>query len=324
MTPMTRRTAAAALLAAGAWATGLAHAQAFPERVVKIVVPYPPGGSAGTQARILAQKLSEEWGHQVIVEDRPGAGTTLGAAFVASAPADGYTLYLAGTSHTISANLYKNLRYDAVKSFAPVSMLAISPFIVTAQPALKLRTIQDMIALAKSRPNPMTYGSSGNGAGPHLSGELLRRMADVPLTHVPYKGSAPALQDMLGGQIDLLMADVSAVPHIQAGKLTALAVTTAKRSALLPDVPTVAESGLPGYETVNWSGILAPAGTPADVVKRINAAIHKALADPSVQEQYRKAGFEVAPSTPEEMESHLASEVRKYARVIRDAGIKVD
>jgi tripartite-type tricarboxylate transporter receptor subunit TctC len=323
MKGMTRHAAAAALLAATVIA-GPAQAQGFPKGTVSIVIPYPPGGSAGMQARLLANDLAEQWKQQVIVVDKPGAGTTIGAAHVAEAPADGHSLYLAGTSHTISANLYKNLRYDAVKSFAPVSMLATSPFIVVAKPDLKVQTLKDLIALAKARPGELRYASSGNGAGPHLSGELLKSMAGINLVHVPYKGSAPALQDALGGHVEVLMADVSAIPHIQAGKLKALAVTTGKRSTLLPDVPTVAEAGLPGYETVNWSAILAPAGTPKDVVALIHASIRRALDKPDVQAQYRQSGFEVAPSTPEALGAHLAAEVEKYGRVIKESNTKID
>jgi tripartite-type tricarboxylate transporter receptor subunit TctC len=311
--------AAASLLAAGD-----VTAKEYPNKVVRIIVPYPPGGSADTQARIIAQKLTEAWGHQVIVESKPGGGTTIGAAYVAKSPPDGYTLYLAGTSHTISANLYKNLPYNAVKSFTPVSMIAISPFVVATAPAKSMNTLNDLIEQAKANPGKLTYGSSGSGAGPHLSGELLRMQAGIDVIHVPFNGTAPALTALMGGHIDYMIADVAAIPFLKAGKLNALAVTTSKRSEMLPGVPTLAEAGMTGYETINWSSILAPADTPPEIVSWINAAIVVALKSQDVRQRLNDLGFEPRSSTPGELNAHMVAEVAKYAKALKESGTKVD
>lgn len=301
-----------------------AFAQNFPNRVVRIVVPFPPGGSAEAQARIVGQRLSDAWGQPVIVESKPGAGSTIGAAFAAAAPPDGHTLYLASTSHTISATLYKNLPYDAVKSFAPITLLAVSPFILAVHPSVNATTVKEFIDLAKAKPKTLSWASSGNGAGPHLSGEIFRAQTGIEVTHVPFKGTSPALVALLGGQVEFTIADVAIVPFFQSGKARGLAVTTAKRSALVPDLPTLAESGLPGYETTNWSALLAPAGTPKDIVNQINAAVLSAIRTPDARQRFIAQGFEPQGSTPEEGAAHLASEVAKYAKAIRDSGTKID
>ncbi|MFA5912199.1 MAG: tripartite tricarboxylate transporter substrate binding protein [Burkholderiales bacterium] len=308
-------------------AAGIATAQDFPNKTVRIIVPYPPGGSAEAQARLLAQKLSETWGQPVIVESKPGAGTTIGAAYVASSPPDGYTLYLAGTtSHLPSAILFrKSIKYDALKSFAGVSLVASSPFILAVNPSvLPANSVKEYIDLAKAKPNTITYASSGNGAGPHLAGVLLQMLTGIKLVHVPFKGSAPATVALLGGQVQSQMADVSVLPQLEGGKLRALAVTSATRSPLIPNLPTIAESGVPGYDVTYLSAILAPAGTPKAIVDQINAAINKALTSPDVRQRFNAQGFEPTGSTPEALDQLLASEMVKYEKVIKESGMKID
>jgi len=306
-------------------AASTAVAQPFPSRPVKIIVPFPPGGSADAAARIIAEKTSEEWKQPVLVENKPGAGTTIAAAFVAGSVPDGYVLYLTGPiSHAVSAALYKNLGYDAVSSFAAVARLASAPFILVVHPSVKANSVRELIELARARPGALTYASSGSGAAPHLAAEMLASMTGTKFVHVPFKGTAPALVALLGGQVDFQIADVAAIPHVRAGKLRALAVTTARPSALVPGVPSVAESGVPGFDVPSATGILAPAGTPKEIVAKINSAINRALATGEVRQRLNAQGFEPAPATPEEFAAFLASEVRKYARIIQEAGVRID
>ena len=306
-------------------AASTAVAQTFPSRPVKIIVPFPPGGSADAAARIVAEKTSEEWKQPVLVENKPGAGTTIAAAFVAGSAPDGYVLYLTGPiSHAVSAALYKNPGYDAVSSFAAVARVASAPFILVVNPSVKANSVRELIELARARPGALTYASSGSGAAPHLAAEMLASMTGTKFVHVPFKGTAPALVALLGGQVDFQIADVAAIPYVRAGKLRALAVTTARPSALVPGVPSVAESGVPGFDVPSATGILAPAGTPREVVAKINSAINRALATGEVRQRLNAQGFEPAPATPEEFAAFLASEVRKYARVIQEAGVRID
>jgi tripartite-type tricarboxylate transporter receptor subunit TctC len=303
---------------------GMAKAQAFPNKPVRIVIPFSPGGSADAQARILGQRLGELWGQSVLIESKPGAGTTIGAAYVASSPADGYTLYLAGASLLISGNLYKNLSYDPVKSFAPVSMLASSPYVLAVNPSVKAGSVKELIELARAKPKGVSYGSAGNGSGSHLAGELFRMLTGVEFLHVPYKGQAPALVALAGGEIDMLFADVAVLPLLQAGKVRALAETGLKRSPLLPNMPLVTESGVPGYEMINWGAILAPAGTPRPIVNQVNGAIQSVVQNPDVRQRFNAQGFEPMASTPEALGELLASEAAKYAKVIKESGMKID
>jgi tripartite-type tricarboxylate transporter receptor subunit TctC len=305
--------------------SGAALAQSYPSKVVRLVVPYPPGGSAEAQARIVAQALSDDWKQPVIIENKPGAGTTVGAAYVAKAAPDGYTLYLSGTSHSISVTLYKDLGYDAVKSFTPISLVAVSPLILTVHTGVKADSVREFIALAKAKPNALSYASSGSGASPHLSAEMFASAAGFTAVHVPFKGTGPATAALLGAQVDYSFADVAVIPNLRAGKLKALAVTTARRSSMLPDVPTIAEAAiLPGYETTNWSALLAPPGLPRPLLMQINTALRNAIKLPEVRDRFAAQGFETLGSSPEELEAHLASEVRKYAKAIADSGAKVD
>lgn len=299
-----------------------AHALDFPTHVVRIIVPYAPGGSAEAQARTLAEGLSKIWKQQVIVEDKPGAGTTLGAAYVAGSSPDGYTLYLAGTSHTISPSLYRSIRYDAVKSFSPISRVATSPFILMVSPSLGVGSVAEFLALARSKPGGLTYSTSGVGAGPHLAAEMMKAAAKIDVRHVPYKGSAPAMTALLGNFVQFSMGDVSALPNIKAGLLKALAVTTPKRFSQLPDAPTLDEAVQKGVDVTNWSAILAPANTPPELVDFINHSIAKALQSPDVVKSYEAQGFDPAPSTPDELRDFMTAEVAKYHDVVEKAGIK--
>lgn len=300
------------------------HAQAFPNKPVRIVIPFSPGGSADAQARILGQKLGELWGQSVLIESKPGAGTTIGAAFAASSPPDGHTLYLAGASLLISGNLYRNLSYDPVKSFAPVSMLASSPYVLAVHPSVKAGSVKELIELARAKPKGVSYGSAGAGSGSHLAGELFRMLTGAEFLHVPYKGQAPALVALAGGEIDMLFADVAVLPLLQAGKVRALSETGLKRSPLLPNMPLVAESGVAGYEMINWGAILAPAGTPRPIVSQINGAIQSVVQNPDVRQRFNAQGFEPMASTPEALGELLATEAAKYARVIKESGMKID
>jgi tripartite-type tricarboxylate transporter receptor subunit TctC len=300
------------------------NAQTYPTKPVRIVIPFSPGGSADLQARTLAQKLQEIWGQPVLVESKPGAGTTIGAAHAAGSPPDGYTLYFAGASLLISGNLYKNLSYDALKSFAPVSMVADSPYALAVHPSVPAATLKELIELGKAKPRSLAYGSAGNGSGSHLAGELFRMLTGVDIIHVPYKGQAPALVALMGGEIQLLFADVAVNPLVQSGKLRALAGTGEKRSATFPSLPTMAEAGLSGYVMTNWGAILVPAATPRALVAQLNAAIVAVLKDAEVKQRFNAQGFEALGSTPEALGELLVLESAKYARVIQQSGMKID
>jgi tripartite-type tricarboxylate transporter receptor subunit TctC len=260
----------------------------------------------------------------VLVEPKPGAGTTIGAAYAASQPPDGYTLYFAGASLLISGGLYKNLAYHPVKSFAPVSMVANSPYFLVVSPSVPAASVKELIDLAKAKPKTVTYGSAGNGSGSHLASELFRMLTGADIVHVPYKGQAPAIVAVAGGEVNVLFADVAAAPLMQAGKLKGLAVTSDKRSTAFPGIPTIGEAGLPTYEMSNWGVILAPAGTPREIVALLNAAIVKALSDAEVKQRFAGQGFEAISSTPDVVGRLLESEFAKYDKVIRESGMKIE
>ena len=316
---MNRRALLGTLLATPA----LAQQQPFPQRYVRIMVPYPPGGSAEAQARLVGEAMSPLLGQPVVIENRPGAGATIGAAYVAGQPADGYTLLLASTSHTITASLYPNLGYDPVRGFAPVSMLSFSPLLLLVRADAGVDSVAALVAKAKARPGTLTYSTSGIGASPHLSGELFRLMSGIEVVHVPFNGSAPAMAALLGGHVDYCMGDASALPVLRAGQLRCLAVTTATRSPDLPDVPTFEQAGLAGYEVTNWSALLAPAGTPPAVIGVLNRTVTQVLAQPAVRQALHAGGFQPDPSTPEALRARIVTDVAKYAEVVRAAGIRV-
>jgi tripartite-type tricarboxylate transporter receptor subunit TctC len=309
----------AALAAAGA------AAQGYPAKPVKIIVPYPPGGPTDIVARVVAQKLSEQTGQQFVVDNRGGGGGNIGAEAVARSGADGYTLLVATTAHAINRTLFKNLGYDLKKDFAPISQLTAGPLVIVANPALPAKNVKELIAVAKARPGDLAFASSGNGQSTHLAAELFNTMAGTKMTHVPYKGSAPALTDTMGGQVSLFFDTMlSAMPHVRSGKLKALAVTSAARSPAAPDIPTVAESGLPGYEAIAWNGLLAPAGTPKEVIARLSAEVRKTLELAEIKERFAAQGFAAAWSSPEQFSAFLDDEVDKWAKVVKVSGATVD
>ena len=317
------RFALGALLALVATA---ASAQTYPTKPIRLVVPFPPGGATDILARDVAQKLTEAWGQQVIVDNRPGAGGNIGSELVAKSAPDGYTLEM-GTvgTHAINASLYAKMPYDHVKDFVPVILVAGVPNVLVVNPAVPANSVAELIAYAKANPGKLNLASSGNGTSIHLSGELFKFMAGVQMTHVPYKGSAPALQDLIGGQVQLMFDNLPpSLPQIKAGKLRALAVTSLARAPALPDVPTMAEAGLPGYEASSWFGVLAPAGTPPAIVTKLNAEIARWLATPEAKEKLSKQGANAAGGTPEDFAKHIAAETAKWAKVVKDSGAKID
>ena len=315
----------AAVIAIGAVAPVAAQGT-YPTKPVRLVVPFPAGGTTDILARAVAQKLSETWGQQVIVDNRPGAGGNIGSELVAKSPPDGYTL-LMGTvgTHAINPSLYAKMPYDHVKDFVPVILVAGVPNVLVVNPSLPVNSVQELIAYAKANPNKLNFASSGNGTSIHLSGELFKTMTGVQMTHVPYKGSAPALTDLIGGQVQLMFDNLpSSLQFIKAGKLRALAVTSLARSSTLPELPTLAESGLPGFEASSWFGVLAPAGTPNDIVKKLNGEIAAWLASPDAKEKLAAQGAIAAGGTPDTFVTHIAAESAKWAKVVKVSGAHVD
>jgi len=307
-------------------AAALACAQTYPTKPIRLVVPFPPGGATDILARDVAQKLTEAWGQSVIVDNRPGAGGNIGSELVAKSAPDGYTLEM-GTvgTHAINASLYAKMPYDHVKDFTPVILVAGVPNVLVVNPSVPANSVGELITYAKANPGKLNFASSGNGTSIHLSGELFKVMAGVQITHIPYKGSAPALQDLLAGQVQMMFDNLPpSLPQIKAGKLRALAVTSATRAPALPDVPTLAESGLPGFEASSWFGILGPAGTPAPIVTKLNAEIAKWLATPEAKEKLAKQGANAAGGTPDDFAKHIAAETAKWAKVVKDSGAKID
>ncbi|MSQ20499.1 MAG: tripartite tricarboxylate transporter substrate binding protein [Betaproteobacteria bacterium] len=300
-------------------------AQVYPNRPVRLVVPFPPGGAAEAQARVLAHKLAEVWGQPVIIDNKPGAGTTIGAAFVAKAAPDGYTLMMAYMiSHLATPHMYKSLPYDPIKDFAPISLVGTQPLIVAVPAASKLLTLGDLINATKGRPDALAYATTGTGAAPHLASELFFSRAAIKATHVPFKGSSPALVALLGGQVDFSFLDGSALTSIQAGKIRALAVTTAKRWSQLPDTPTIAEAGFPGFDVTSSGMLIAPAGTPRDIILVISSAVARAVASPDVRERFAAQGHDPATTTPDELAKIMTEESAKYGRLVQSLGIKVE
>ncbi|CAB3908464.1 tripartite tricarboxylate transporter substrate binding protein [Achromobacter denitrificans] len=303
-----------------------ARADGYPERPVKWIVPFPPGGAMDSIARTLGESMGKQLNTSFIVENRAGAGGNIGAASVARAKPDGYTILIVANGMAVNPALYADLNYDPIKDFAPISLLAVVPNVLVTNPARTgANSVQDVIAKAKAQPNHYTYASAGVGTSIHLAGELFLSMANVEMLHVPYKGSGPAIADLLGGQVDYMFDSItSAKPHIEAGKLRALGVTTRKRSAALPDVPTIAESGLPGYELMPWFAAFAPAGTPPEVVTKLNAAMRQALADPKVRATLDSIGAESIGGSPEELRDHLGRETAQWKTLVKERGIKIN
>ena len=300
--------------------------QQYPNRPVRLVVPLSPGGFADTPARLLTPRLSEQLGKQFFVENKPGAGGTIGWDFVAKSAPDGYTLAITGSTHLITAHLYKNLHYDVFKDFTHIAMLASGPYVLVVNPQkVNAASVKELIALAKAKPGEIDFASSGNGSSQHLVGALFNSMAGTQLNHVPYKGSGPAMQDLLGGQVGVSFAGVpNVLSHVKAGKLRALGVTTSTRWSELPNVPTIAEAGIAGYQADLWLSISGPANMPADIVQRLNAEIAKALRDPELQASFRTAGVEAKTMTPQELLDLTRAEYEKWGRVVRETGATVN
>jgi tripartite-type tricarboxylate transporter receptor subunit TctC len=301
------------------------YAQTYPARPARIVVQFAAGGGADFVARVVGTKLSESLGQTFVVDNRAGANGAIANELVAKSPADGYTLLLgAAGPMTIAPAVYKSLPFDSLRDFAPISMVASSSFAVTLHPSVPAGSVKELIALAKRSPGKLTFGSSGTTGSPHLAGELFLNMADIKMVHVPYKGLAPAITELLGGQIDALFADVGLVAtHINANKLKGIAVTGAQRSALLPSLPTVSESGLPGYEAGTWYGVLAPSGTPADVVQKLNGEIIRIIALPDVRERFKTQGAESAGTTPAQFREVIRTEIAKWQKLVKAAKIEI-
>ncbi|MDQ6618716.1 MAG: tripartite tricarboxylate transporter substrate binding protein [Pseudomonadota bacterium] len=316
-------------LLAGALATvgmSTAFAQAFPTKPVRVIVPYTPGGTTDLLARLVAAKLQERWGQPVVVENKPGANGMIGADLVAKAPPDGYTLGIASPgTHAANASLYKNISYDTIKDFTPVTLAVSAPMLLVVHPSLKVNTVKELIALAKSKPGQISYASGGSGSSQHLAMEQFKLMAGVDMVHVPYKGSAASYSDLLGGtvtaEIDVLP---TSLPHVKAGKLKALGTGSARRLAAAPDVPTIAEAGVPGYEATSWYGFVAPANLPKDLLNKISGDIIQVLKRPDVNETLAGAGVIVVASTPDEFGAFIKREMDKAAKVVTAANIKPD
>jgi len=306
--------------------SALVQAEAYPAKPIHLIVPFPPGGGNDTVARAIAQELGPDLGQPMVIDNRPGAGGSVGAELAAKAPPDGYTLFLAGVgSHAVNPNLHARLGYDPVKDFAPITLLASAPSVLVVNPAVPARTIAQFTAYARANPGKLNYASNGNGSAAQLAAAMYEYMAGVKMVHVPYKGIAPAMTDLMSGEVQLMFGTIVAlVPHIQAGKLRPLAVTSRQRSALLPDVPTLAESGLPDYQAGSWYGIMAPAGTPPAVIERLHDAIVKALRQPAVAKRLAAEGAVVIGSTPEEFGTHIKAEVARVGNVVRAAGIHIE
>ena len=307
-------------------AASAADAQAYPNKTIRFIVPFPPGGIADVMARVFGQKFTDAWNQPVVIENRTGAGGNIGADVVAKSPPDGYTLVMGSIgTHAVNVSLFSRMPYDPVKDFAPVALTMEADGLLVLHPSVPVKTLKDLIALSRARPGQLAYASAGNGTAGHLAGELFKSMAKIDIVHIPYKGNVPAITDLVGGQTSMLFATLPTVlPLAKAGKLHALAVTGLQRNPATPEVPTMAESGLPGFEVTNWIGVFAPAGTPADIVAKLNAEIMRIMRMPDVQSRLANEGAKFRPTTPNEFAAFVKTEIAKWGKVIRDAGVKVD
>ena len=313
------------LIGAAAGNTATAVAQEYPAKAIRIVVPYSPGGGLDVVGRPIAQKLSESFGQPVVIDNRPGGGTTIGTTVVAKAPADGYTLLLTLSALTISPSLYPHLPYDPVTDFSPVIWIGTTSYLLSVHPSVPANNVKQLIALSKSMPDKFSYSSPGNGTDPHMAAELFKIMTGVKWTHIPYNGGGPAAVAVMGGQVGLTFLPTSVgTPFVTAGKLKALGISTAKRSTLLPELPTIAESGVPGYEAEAWSGILAPAGTPKEIVAKLNGAIAKIVHAPEYKALLEARLVEPVGSSVEQFSNRLRDDVAKWRKVVREGGIKTE
>jgi len=316
-----------AALSSGKWGLSLffcaALAQPYPARPVTFIVPFPPGGGTDISARTLAAKLGEKWKQSVIVENKSGAAGIIGADAAAKSPPDGYTLFMAAGAHTLAPSLHKSLPYDIVRDFQPVSLAALGTYLLVVHPSVPANSVKELIELAKSKPGGLSFASSGVGAPPHLAGVMFQKLAGVTLNHVPYRGDTPAIADMMAGHVQLgFMSIQPLIPQVKAGTLRALAITSGKRSAAMPELPTIAESGLPGYDIGTWWGLLAPAKTPLPIVDRLAAAMRKATAIPSVRERFAAGGIAAQSNLPDEFAAMIKSEVARYRELASSAGVQ--
>lgn len=317
-----QRIIVAAMLAGTAAA---AAAQAYPARPIRVICGFPPGSGADITARVIGAKLYEVMGQQFFVDNRPGAGSNIAAEIAAKSAPDGYTLFIGTVANTINATLYSRLPFDFARDFAPVALATAAPNVLVVHPSVPAKTVKDLVALAKSRPGQLNFASSGTGTAPHLSGELFNAMAGVKMTHIPYKGSPPAVADLAAGSVDVMFSPAStAIPHLKSGRLRALAATTAARMPSLPDLPTVSEAGLKGYETVTWFGYVAPAKTPPAIMGRLNAEINRVLGMPDVRSQFEVQGVAILGGSAERFSQYIREETAKWAKVIRISGARAD
>ena len=324
-TSVARRSLLTAVAGSLVLACSAAFAQPWPSKTITLVVPFPPGGTTDVLARTLGEKLTAALGQTVIVESRPGAGATLGAAYVAKSQPDGYTLLVGAVHHTIATSVYKKLPYDFQKDFAPITTIALVPNVLTVNVSTPVKNVAELVAMAKAQPGKLTFGSNGNGTAQHLIGTQFQNMTGTELVHIPYKGSGPLATDLLGGQITMSFDTVTPVlPHIKAGKLRALAVTTAKRSSALPDVPTLDEAGLKGFNLGTWFGVLAPVGTPKEIVAKLNAEMVKVIHSPDFRKRMEEIGAEPVGDTSEQMAAQIKAETEKFARLVKEAKVTID
>lgn len=321
MHPITRRTAGLLL----AWSAGTAWGQAWPNKPIRMVVAFPPGGPTDIVSRVIAQRLSEQLGQQVIIDNKPGAGGNIAAELIANAPADGHTLFYNTSAVVIGPALYSKVNYDTLKDFAPVALTASVPMVLAVNPNLPARSVKEFLDLARSKPGQLNYSSSGTGTITHLASAMLSTQTGIQTQHVPYKGSAPGLVDLASGQTQFMIDTINTVlPYVRDGRLRGLAVSSMKRSSVLPDLPTLHESGLSGFDASAWQGIMAPAATSSDIVQRLNTEVNKALAHPEVRAKLAAQGADVLGGTSAEYAAHLRSELPRWAKAVKDSGAKAD
>jgi len=322
---MSRELASCALVVCLAAVSGYSSAQDFPSKPLRLVVGSTPGGGTDISARLIAPKMSEQLGQQVVVENRPGATTTIGVNYVVRSAPDGYTMLMGVSSLAINPHILQNVPYDALKDLAPVTQVLVAPNIMVAHPSLPIRTVKDLVAFARARPGQLNFAAGGAGSSQHLAIELFLYMTGTKIVHVPYKGQGMALIDVVAGQVSLMMANViSALPHVRSARLRALGVTGSKRTTVAPDIPTIAEAGVPGYEVLQWYGVLAPAATPREIIGRLHGVIAHAVQDPKIRERIVADAGEPVGNTPDEFSAILRADYKKWGDVIRKAGIRVD
>jgi tripartite-type tricarboxylate transporter receptor subunit TctC len=323
-----RNACAATLISCAAFSAAV-HAQSassYPSKPVRWIVPFPPGGGTDAISRTLTQKLSEAWGQQVIADNRPGSGGTIGLAIAAKLPADGYNIVLGQLANVaIAPALYAKLPYDGVKDFTPVTLALTSPLILVVHPSVPAKNVKELIALARAKPDSITFGSPGNGTTGHLGTEIIKSAGKVKMVHIPYKGAVPAFTGLLGGEIAVYLSSIQpALPMLKAGRVRALGVTSAKRMPTLPDVPTIAETGLPGYQVTNWYGVMAPAGVPKDILAKLHGDLVKVMKSPDVQQRFAAEGGDATPNTPEQFGAFIRDEIVKWGKAVKESGAKVD